>query len=200
MITIPSGIKDPSYRYKMPKMQLKQESRLNGVKTNIFNIDDVAYHLRVPSMAIMKYMCEMLGANMEQTSIVKGKHTYEVMLMHLDKFINKYVLCKGCNYPEIVMMMDGKDLKSKCNSCGKTNEHDGKSKAGKVFVLGLKKGKTEVQDIVSKDKKKDLTSMVPEDDDEEEKGEDFEIEAADKKKKDKKDKKKDKKKKRDDSD
>jgi len=65
MITIPSGIKDPSYRYKMPKMQLMQESRGNGIKTNIFNIEDVAYHLRVPSKAIMKWMCEQLGANME---------------------------------------------------------------------------------------------------------------------------------------
>ena len=32
----------------MPKMVLKQESRLNGVKTNIFNLDEVAKALRVP--------------------------------------------------------------------------------------------------------------------------------------------------------
>lgn len=38
-----------SDRYKMPKMVLKQESRLNGVKTNIFNLDEVAQALRVPS-------------------------------------------------------------------------------------------------------------------------------------------------------
>ena len=31
----------------MPKMVLKQESRLNGVKTNIFNLDEVAKSLRV---------------------------------------------------------------------------------------------------------------------------------------------------------
>ena len=36
------------YRYKMPKMILKQESRLNGVKTNIFNLDELAKALRVP--------------------------------------------------------------------------------------------------------------------------------------------------------
>jgi len=85
----------------MPKMLLKQESRLNGVKTNIFNIEDVATHLRVPSKSIMKYMCSELGANMEQTSIVKGKHSYDVMLKLLDKFIEKYVLCRNCHYPEI---------------------------------------------------------------------------------------------------
>lgn len=59
-VNIPSYIQDPSYRYactlthshiyryKMPKMLLKQESRLNGVKTNIFNLDEVAKSLRVP--------------------------------------------------------------------------------------------------------------------------------------------------------
>ncbi len=69
----------------MPKMTLKQESRLNGVKTNIFNIEDVASALRVPSIAIMKFMSSELGANMEQSSIVKGNHTYALMLKHLDK-------------------------------------------------------------------------------------------------------------------
>ena len=66
MLTIPSGIEDPSYRYKMPKMQLKQESRGNGIKTNIWNVEDVAEHLRVPSIAIMKYLCSELGVNMEK--------------------------------------------------------------------------------------------------------------------------------------
>lgn len=64
-INIPSGIKDTNYRYKMPKMHLKEESRLNGVKTNIFNIEDVAVALRVPSISIMKFMSSEVGANME---------------------------------------------------------------------------------------------------------------------------------------
>jgi translation initiation factor 5 len=128
MITIPSGIQDPSYRYKMPKMQLKQESRLNGAKTNIFNIEDVAASLRVPSKSIMKYMCSEVGANMEKTSIIKGTHTYNDMLEKLDKYIVRYVICKKCKYPELVRHIEGKnDLKSKCNSCGTTNTHDGMS-------------------------------------------------------------------------
>ena len=41
--------------YKMPQMKLAQESRLNGVKTNIKNLMDVARALRVPESAILKY-------------------------------------------------------------------------------------------------------------------------------------------------
>jgi hypothetical protein len=38
----------------MPKMILKQESRLNGVKTNIFNLDEVAKALRVQEEGRLK--------------------------------------------------------------------------------------------------------------------------------------------------
>jgi translation initiation factor 5 len=167
----------------MPKMQLTTESRGNGIKTNIFNIEDVAVHLRVPSKAIMKHLCSELGANMEQTSIVKGKHTYDVMLKHLDKFIEKYVLCKNCHYPELQRFLEGKsDLKSKCNACGTSNKHDSMSQAGKVFINELKSGKTQVVDITSKDKageKEDVEHEISDDDGTK----------KDKKKKEKKDKK-----------
>lgn len=168
----------------MPKMQLKNESRLNGVKTNIFNIEDVAEHLRVPSIAIMKYLCHELGANMEQTSIIKGAHKYETMLKHLDKFIEKFVLCKGCHYPELRMYLEGKDLKSTCNSCGKVNNHNSQDKAGKAFVNYLKSGGATTVDITKKDK---VQQQAAEDSDEDE--------DKKKKKKDKEDKKSKKKKK-----
>lgn len=69
----------------MRKMNLKQESRLNGVKTNIFNVEEVAADLRVPALAIMKWMSKELGANLEEQSIIKGDHTYDKMLKQLDK-------------------------------------------------------------------------------------------------------------------
>ena len=69
----------------MPEMKLKQESRLNGVKTNITNLSDVANALRVPDSAIIKYFCAEVGANQEQTSIVKGDHKYPDLLKLLDK-------------------------------------------------------------------------------------------------------------------
>lgn len=84
----------------MPKMVLKQESRLNGVKTNIFNLDEVAKSLRVPeegiqifqnktiltpSIAIIKFFCAELGASSEKTTILKGQHNFETLQKCLDK-------------------------------------------------------------------------------------------------------------------
>lgn len=101
MLNIPSTKVDPAYRYKMPKMDLKQESRLNGVKTNIFNLEDVARSLRVPGDFIIKYMCAELGVAKEKKSIIKGKHTYDELLVVLDSFITKFILCPLWKLPEI---------------------------------------------------------------------------------------------------
>lgn len=46
MLNIPSTINDPNYRYKMPRLNLKIESKGNGIKTNIVNLPDVAKHLQ----------------------------------------------------------------------------------------------------------------------------------------------------------
>ena len=36
------------------------------------------------------------------------------------------------------MKVEAKDLKSQCNSCGKSNTHDSMHKAGKAFIKYLK--------------------------------------------------------------
>ena len=63
MINIPSTIEDPKHRYKMHRMELRQESRLNGVKTNIFNLSEVAEDLRVPAEYVIRYMCHEVGSS-----------------------------------------------------------------------------------------------------------------------------------------
>lgn len=55
MLNIPSTIEDPNYRYRMPKMQLKIQSKGNGIKTNIVNLNDVAKYLRTDAQYILKY-------------------------------------------------------------------------------------------------------------------------------------------------
>ena len=79
------------------------------------------------------------------------------------------------------MSVDGKELKSRCNSCGKNGTHDAIHKAGKALYLNIKKGGVQTTDIQKEDNK-----QAENDDDD----------IIDKSKKDKKDKK-DKKKKKD---
>ena len=133
-LNIPSTITDPSYRYTMPKMQLKQESRLNGVKTNVTNLADVAQALRVPDASLIKYFCAEVGANQEQETIIKGSHTYENLLKLLDKFIAKYVTCARCKYPECAYEVSKKEVLAICNACGNQKKLDTTHKAGKQLL------------------------------------------------------------------
>lgn len=77
----------------MHKMDLRQESRLNGVKTNIVNLPEIASDLRVPAEYVIRYICHEVGSSKEKESIIKGKHGYDDLLKILDMFIAKYILC-----------------------------------------------------------------------------------------------------------
>lgn len=108
MLNIPSTVVDKSYRYVMPRMQLKIESKGNGIKTNIVNLQDVAEHLRTKPSYILKFLAfEKATQVSEKTSqaksnkagksntsyIIQGEFTYDELLKVLDKFIDKYILC-----------------------------------------------------------------------------------------------------------
>jgi translation initiation factor 5 len=118
-------------------MVLKQESRLNGVKTNITNVVDVANALRVPSAALVKYFCAEVGANQEGDSIVKGSHTIEDLQKLLDKFIVRFVLCNKCKYPECAYEVQKKNLVARCNACGAQWNLDTQHKAGKQMLKDM---------------------------------------------------------------
>lgn len=152
MINIPSYIEDPSYRYasafpafltllryRMPKMVVKKESRLNGAKTNIFNITDVAQALQIHEDAIIKYMCAELGTSKEKKSIIKGTHSPEDLKKLLDKFIEKYILCQKCKYPETTMFVESKLLASRCRACGHINKLDNHHRVAGFLITHVPK-------------------------------------------------------------
>lgn len=92
MINIPSTIHDPSYRYKMPKMNLKVEGKGNGIMTNVTNLDEVAKALRVPVVYPLKFFGIELGSLTKTKSdsyIVNGKHDSGTM----ETALNKYFRC-----------------------------------------------------------------------------------------------------------
>lgn len=175
MVPIPSTVQDPNYRWVMPRMQIKQESRLNGAKVNIVNVEDVGKSLRVPGDVIMKFMCADLGAAQEKKSIIKGDHKQDVLIKTLDKFIEKFLLCQKCSYPEIVFGVanstkKGGDLVAKCRSCGNNNKVEKSGKVSSFMVKYLKSN--EAADEVGKDKRPKDESKKEEEEKKEEAEED----------------------------
>jgi len=206
MANIPSYIDDPSYRYKMPKIQTRIEGRGNGIKTNMVNCVDVARALKTNPAYLTKYMGGELGAlsnyhQEEEKSIVNGAHETSIAQQLVDKFIDKFILCHNCKLPEIDMAVKKGFLTAACKACGWSGDLDNGHKLVKFiiqnppgseaagFTIAKKDRKTRQAERAGKKKKKDSDDEDDEDEDSDEE------EAVDKKEK-KKDKKEDKKEKK----
>jgi len=141
MVNIPRRIEDRYYRYKMPEIEAKVESRGNGIKTVIVNLADIAKALARPTTYPVRYIGYTLGALVDINEsanryIVNGKHTQEDLATLLDDFIDKYVLCKTCGNPETVLSVskDQTTLRLRCRACGAVTKVDAMDQIGKFIA------------------------------------------------------------------
>jgi len=141
MVNIPRSVEDQYYRYKMPALEAKVESRGNGIKTVIVNIADIAKALARPATYPVRYIGYTLGAlvDINETTnryIVNGKHSEEDLSALLDGFIDKYVLCKSCGNPETILSVsrDQSTLRLKCKACGGITKVDALDQLGKFIA------------------------------------------------------------------
>ena len=88
MLNIPSHIKDPNYRYKMPKIVVTSQGAGNGIKTKFDNIIDVSKALNMPPEYPLKFMGYELGSQTEVKAgiyLINGNHQAEKLQQTLDK-------------------------------------------------------------------------------------------------------------------
>jgi hypothetical protein len=95
-------INDLHARYKMPIPELKLQ-----------NIDDISKALHIPSDIILTYFKKSLG-----THKFNGQFSYHQILATLYNFIEKYILCENCKYPELKYCAKKNTLRTKCLACG----------------------------------------------------------------------------------
>ncbi|KAL8439527.1 hypothetical protein Efla_007559 [Eimeria flavescens] len=134
LVNIPRDREDPNYRYKMPKLLSKIEGRGNGIRTNVYNMGEIARALKRPPMYPTKFFGCELGAMVkfeenEEKALINGAHNEQDLVAILDKFIQMYVLCGGCELPEIDITVKKGVLLCKCNACGYSGTLDNTHKA-----------------------------------------------------------------------
>lgn len=54
----------------------------------------------------------------ELTCIIKGEFFPEKIFTMIDKFIEKYVVCSKCTYPELVIKVKQGLVRGDCQACG----------------------------------------------------------------------------------
>ncbi|KAJ2003407.1 eukaryotic translation initiation factor 5 [Coemansia thaxteri] len=130
-INIRRDVKDPYYRYKMPRLLGKIEGKGNGIKTVLPNIVDVARALSRPPDYPTKYFGIELGAQVKveeknEKYIVNGAHDVAKLQDLLDGFIDRFVLCASCKSPETDLVIHAKDqsIIRQCMACGQRTDVD----------------------------------------------------------------------------
>lgn len=162
MINIGGDPNDASYRYKMPKLVTKIEGRGNGIKTVIVNMSDIAKALHVSTAYPTKFFGFELGAQSKYNestdrAIVNGSHNAGDLATTLNKFIERYVLCPRCKYPELkhdIQVRKGR-IEIDCAACGYNGDLNWNHKLVTfIFKDKDQKKKNKKKDKGKKDKRK----------------------------------------------
>ena len=143
-----TAVDDPSYRYKMPKIQAKIEGRGNGIKTVLLNIIELASSLKRDPPEVTKYFGCELGAQTIYTTetgadraIVNGAHSEMDLQKSLSKYIENFVLCKNCRLPETHYKIKSGIVSQKCLACGHEGDCDLSHKLTTFILAQRKKAK-----------------------------------------------------------
>ncbi|KAG0045807.1 hypothetical protein BGZ83_008975 [Gryganskiella cystojenkinii] len=154
MVNIPSTNPDPYYRYKMPALEIRinpARVRTNNpqkeaievpASTQIQNLSAVARALNRPLEYVSKFFeleLEMLGVADDRQRWFKlqgGALSEQELMLTLDKFIRRFVLCYVCNNPETALTILNTHIMKECGACGQSTRVDRFSKLTRFILRG----------------------------------------------------------------
>ena len=128
-----NGGDDPTYRYKMVKLESQQAGRGNGCFTILSNIKEVANSINQPHIVLLKFIGNTAGVSINEDKLsINGTFENESLISSIYEYVNFCVICKNCNIPEVIPTLEGKKKKKriemKCSACNLTYTLEGKNK------------------------------------------------------------------------
>lgn len=117
-------INDPSYRYKMHKINFQKEN----TRTCITNLDTITTDIKIPdSNMIITFLKKKLSISVIKDKIGRDIITNDVDTKNIQnalyEFIEYFVLCKRCRLPELDYVYE-KNLCVRCRGCGHVDSID----------------------------------------------------------------------------
>ncbi|KAK3846379.1 MAG: domain found in IF2B/IF5-domain-containing protein [Linnemannia gamsii] len=161
MVNIPSTNPDPYYRYKMPAMEIRinpsrvrtnnpqKEAQTIPASTQLQNLPSIARALNRPLEYITKYLeleLDLAGVHEDRQRWFKlcdAELAEQELMMVLDKFIRRFVLCFVCHNPETALTVFNTHIMKECGACGQSTRVDRFSKLtryivrNRTFALGI---------------------------------------------------------------
>jgi len=126
----PKHRNDPFIRYKMPQLNIQIIGNNKMIRTVFLNVDKVAKSLNVPPAYIPNFLAKTIGSQAKynpkedphRRAFISGSHSIIELETALLGFIENFILCDQCRYPELIYSPVKKNCRVRCQSCGwKTN-------------------------------------------------------------------------------
>lgn len=114
---------DPSFRYKIHKINISLTGKGNGCFTHLDNIKIIAKEINHNPLTITKYIGYVLGAKINEDKLwIQGHHKIDNIQKAIFDFIKTFVLCQKCSVPElqydISQIKKHILIKTHCLGCG----------------------------------------------------------------------------------
>lgn len=130
-------IDDMFYRYKRKELEINKQKN----KTSIINLEDVANNLKRETLSIIEFFKRKQGLSFSRkkgiftTTKIVSKDELE---KYLREYIEEYVLCKRCKFPETDLVVESDRLYAKCKCCSHTFEYLESGKNSKIVSGTIK--------------------------------------------------------------
>ena len=121
-----SSLNDSQYRYKITNPHIITTGKKGNRTTWFENSEYFSDKLGVPSIYFGKYIANKISCpssfDKEKNCISwKGEYKINLIETYLKEFINIYILCPKCDYPETNLYIDSKKyIGTLCRSCGES--------------------------------------------------------------------------------
>jgi len=148
MININPQISDPQYRYKMNKIKTCLESRGNGIKTVIQNLEMVGKDIKRDPLEILKFIGLNKGSQSfleNKKYILMGSFTTHEIQENIYKYIKLFVLCSKCKLPETMYTVSDSVLHQKCSACSNSFIVD--HKLSSFIIKNVKENDASIDDF-----------------------------------------------------
>lgn len=130
---------DPEYRYRMPLPEILYRKKKGG-QTVIMNLDNIGRSLERSGEEIMNFIKSKVHARTDiETCTISGHRDENEILNILFEFIEYFVLCAECRYPETKYIKEGKKVKMMCKCCSHTQklyDHEHRKYVKKMVLNG----------------------------------------------------------------
>lgn len=110
-------VEENAERFQIPKVK----GHIQGVKTVISNMNQIADTLQRPIKHLLKFLTREMASTAEPVKslvIFGSKVSAGKINEKIEAYANEFVICKECNKPDSKLTKEGDIYYFKCQACG----------------------------------------------------------------------------------